>query len=362
MSATTSLNPCPNIQVELNDAFAQNDPSTLRLNSPLLEFITSPANRNGITMMVAPGGSKVKTVEVRYDQLININETSAAVTNPTCTSSTERGDYVTTYTIDPAVNNIGITQKFDVVDWQLLCRDGGSLFRKKIQLMIDAVVQSRADKTAVEMAALISSSKWSTDVSSSGMTVTDDALVINTKTGTTNAAGLSANGVMDIDLSTAITNYSAPYAIFGAELYKYYRAMNVGCCADSGIDMSAALSAYGKATMFDRYQTAHAPYGANSGYLVGWIVSLGAVGLIEFSGNEVYADPNLPRPKTFDPLTVVDPRTGLKMDVNISESCGVYYVQVVHTGKIVGLPTDIFPVGHSMRGVTFINKVLVTNT
>ena len=361
MSATTSLNPCPNLQVELNEAFLQNDPSTLRLFSPLFEFITSPANRNGISVQVAPGGSKVRTVEVRYDQLININETSAAVTNPTCTSSTERGDYITNYTIDPAVNNIGITQKFDVVDWQLLCRDGGSLFRKKIQMMIDAVVQSRADKTAVEIAALISSSKWSTDVANAGMTVdVNNNLVINTKTGTTNAAGLSANGVMDIDLSTAITNYNAPYAIFGAELYKYYRAMNVGCCADSGIDMSAALSAYGKATMFDRYQTAHAA--GTDGYLTGWIISLGALALIEFSGNEVYSDPNLPAPKTFDPLVVIDPRTGHKLDVNISESCGVYYVQVVSTAKTVGLPADMFPVGHSMRGVTFINKVLVTNT
>ena len=362
MSATTSLNVCPNIQVEINEAWKNGDSSMVRIDSPMLSFITSPLNDNAITKYVVPPSprSKTRTVEVRYDQVININETAGGVTNPTCTSSVKRGDYLTTYTIDPAVNNIGLTEQFTVSEWATICRSGGSLFAKKVQMMIDTVVQSRADKTAVELAALISSSKYSTDVSGAGMTVTSDALVVNTKTGTTNAASLSANAIMDIDLAAKMNMYNFGYGIFGAELYKYARAMNVGCCADTGVNMEAALRQYGSTIMFDHYQMAHAT--ASNGYLTAWLIAIGSVAMIEYAQNDVYNDPELPKPLSFYPYMVVDPKSGLTFDVNVSESCGNYYVQVVHTGKTVGLPTDRFPVGHPMRGVVGINKILVTNT
>jgi hypothetical protein len=46
----------------------------------------------------------------------------------------------------------------------------------------------------------------------------------------------------------------------------------------------------------------------------------------------------------------------------MKDDCGVINIVGYANTKLVGLPTDMFAVGDEYRGVTFVNKILVTNS
>jgi hypothetical protein len=56
------------------------------------------------------------------------------------------------------------------------------------------------------------------------------------------------------------------------------------------------------------------------------------------------------------------PRTGLPIDIVLKDDCGTISVVGYANTKLVGLPTDMFASGDEYRGVTFVNKLLVTNS
>lgn len=358
MSATTSLNACPNLQLELNENFQTCDASMLREESPFFAFVTNPANAGRVQYAVSPGRAKVRTVELRYDQRINTNEVTANATNPTCTSSTKRGDYITTYTLDTD-QNLSVDQWFDPDDWITTCRAGGLQLAKKIQIMIDMLVRARAKKTAQELAVLMSTAKWDTEVAASGLTVNGSNQLV-TKTLKDSSIDLSTLALMDIEQAMLQTGYCAPAFIGGGTLlFRYWKMLQAGCCADSGVDMGELLRQYGKYVTYDRDIV-----NATGDNTVSYIVEAGVTSLIEFAKNEVYSEPEIASMMAganWNPMVIVDPKTGHKMDLNITLACGQIYVQLVSTAKLVGLPDDLFGTGDTKRNVKFMNQVKITN-
>lgn len=358
MSATTALNACPNLQLELNEHFQTCDASMLREESPFFAFVMNPANAGRVQYAVSPGRAKVRTVELRYDQRINTNETTANATNPTCTSSTKRGDYISTYTIDTD-QNIAIDQWFDPDDWITTCRAGGVQLAKKIQIMIDSLVRARAKKTAQELAVLMSDAAWDTAVAATLTVNGSNQLVTNTLKAS--STDIATNALMDIEQAMLQTGYCAPAFIGGGTLlFRYYKMLQAGCCADQGVDMGELLRLYGKYVTYDRDIV-----NATGDNTVSYIVEAGSTALIEFAKNEVYSEPeiaSLMQNASWNPMVIVDPKTGHKLDLNITFTCGQIYVQIVSTAKLVGLPSDMFGTGDTKRGVKFINQVKVTNS
>lgn len=359
MSATTALNACPNLQLELNENFNTCNAAMLREESPLFNFLLNPANTGRVQYAVAPGRAKVRTVELRYDQRINTNETVANVANPTCTSTTERGDYITSYTIDTS-ENITIEQLFELDDWITICRDGGTLLATKIQMMIDTLVRARAKKTAQEVAVLIADAQWDDSVAASGLTVNGSNQLV-TSTLKPSSTDLSTLALMDIDQALQMTNYCAPVFIGGGILLpRYYDMLNAGCCASAGVDMSELLRAKGKYVTLDKDII-----NATANYNLSWAIEVGSLSLIEFVKNEIYQDPYIAS-QIQDAATnykvLTDPKSGHRIDANITLTCGKIHVQLVSTAKAVGLPADMFGTGDTMRGVKFINQILITNS
>jgi outer membrane lipoprotein-sorting protein len=59
---------------------------------------------------------------------------------------------------------------------------------------------------------------------------------------------------------------------------------------------------------------------------------------------------------------IVSPRTGIPMDLTVSDTCGTVSVSLVATTKLVALPTDLFSQGDFMSGVNYIAPIKVVNS
>ena len=89
----------------LDSAFAnQNNMAPVTL--PFLTHIMSEGNRSQSTIKFLTGASKVRQVEIQYDQPFLEDEIETNLTG--CKASSEECDYVETYTFDPT-ENVGKT-------------------------------------------------------------------------------------------------------------------------------------------------------------------------------------------------------------------------------------------------------------
>lgn len=357
MSATTALNICPNIQDELVNHFNTCGAANYREESPLFNFLLNPLNTGNVGIMVAPGASKIRTVELRWDQRINTNEVVSNVTNPTCTASVQRGDYIKTYTID-STQNMNISQVFTMSDWYTICRSGGTLLGQKIQIMIDALVRARAKQSAIETGVLMSTAKWDTAVASSQTVNASNQLVVKTRLDSTITP--SPLALQDTDAAIMQTGYCTPVFITGGmTLWKYYQVLQAGCCSTAGVDMGELMRLYGKAVAYDR-DVVNATGNEN----ISWVIGQGSLALIEFAANEIYQEAEIAQfmeSANNKPMVIYDPKTGHKMDLVVSIVCGAVHVNLFSTAKVVGLPDNLFGTGDTMAGVKYINQILVTN-
>jgi hypothetical protein len=60
-------------------------------------------------------------------------------------------------------------------------------------------------------------------------------------------------------------------------------------------------------------------------------------------------------------MTVVDPQSGLPVDIVISDNCGNVSVIARANAKVVALPGDMFAPGDNMAGVNFFAGIKVVN-
>lgn len=353
MSVTTALNACPHIQEELNDLFSSGNSSRILEPSPLSDFIMSPANESLIQYEIVPGRGEIKTIEARYDQRLLATEVLDNVTNPTCTATTKRGDIVSIYTLDPAYN-VGVEELWDVADWALTCRDNPRQLAVKIQLLIDAVVRKTYYKNAVQFNTMVSTAKWASDVSN----VVDNFLEVSTLRASS-VEDPSTIAVRRINNAKMQTSYSQGTVLVGGlSMYEYYQVLKAGCCSQYGVSMDQLLQQYGEAVYYDKYVVA-----ATGDQNISWLAQLGSVAMVQYSANEAWDGINmLDIGSDYNPMVIVDPRTGLKMDMNISIKCGKIHLQLVATNKLIVLPSDMFQVGDNLRGVQWINRIKVVNT
>ena len=118
----SDLNPCENLQEELNDVFQTCDASLIREPSPFFDFIMSDMNSAGVAQQVSPGRGKTRTVNVRYDQRINEDNVLSNQTHPNCVATTKRGDCIEAYEID-TTKNVQIEELIDIKDLMPIDRD-----------------------------------------------------------------------------------------------------------------------------------------------------------------------------------------------------------------------------------------------
>lgn len=355
--APSTLSECPNIQVELNNYFQTCNSAELREPTPLLDWLMSPANRTGYSQVVAPGGGKIKTVELRYDQRI----LEAAVTQPgnlerTCTATTKRGDLTTTCEIDPA-DYWEVSEKISVTDFIYACRNNFDIVNKKLKMLADALIRKVATAVAEDVVAL--KGNWGAMVDPS--LISSDFLQVQTLKSIA-SGDISPNAFENIDMALKQSNFCNGAAIFsGATLYQYYRLMLAGCCSQDGLALDQILSLYGTAVLYDlRVQKAFSD--ADKAIAL----APGAVQLVTFNLNDngvsAAAGTQTVGSNYLNAL-IFDPASGIPIDLTIKDECpGDLHIFMRTTIKPCALPTDLYAPGDDLEGVVGVNGIEVANS
>lgn len=351
----SALNSCPDLQDELDLYFSTCNASKVGDISPFVQFLFLPENRSGIQNLVVPAAGKIRNVQLRYSQAI---PESQVVSNDscdrTCTATTKRGDLVHEVTLDPC-DKLEVEELISAQDFYYACRNNFDIITDKIAILVNALragVQTKLVREAVGM-----KGKWASTVGESGLNVTSDQLVLSTLD---NSGKVDPNAIADFDLAILQNQYCTRPAVFtGATWYRYMRMLNIGCCSDQGIDLKQGIAAYGQyPTFFDR--RVQSEWSVNEAL----IVQPGAIQVLEFA--EFMVDAEMKSALQFygsDYATgiISDPMTGMLMNILVKDSCGNISI-VLHTvNKLVNMPSDMFPTGHFMDGVNFVNELVVQN-
>lgn len=345
---------CPTIQRELNEHFAINQqPEYMREPMPFFEYVMSPANRGTLSQEVNPGDSKVRTVRVRYNRRMLESTVAQNQTNPTCTASTVEGDAYTDYTID-TTKNFQIERKINLVDLIDRCQRNEDYYVSLIRRMINALVTRVATQTALEGYAL--AGEWGSDVNAT-TTVTNDQLIVNTlKAGSTD--DLAPFTLQKIQVAAQQTGYSDAFATFGGTTLKMYlERMMSGCCSDDGVDLGNLQSRFGFAGAYDRRIAS-----VMGGEAYSLMIMRGALQMLTYNLFEGMTGLNVIESPTYNQRVIVDPISGLPIDMVTKYDCGALHIVMTATTKLVGLPSDIFQNGDILAGVNFVNMIKVVNS
>lgn len=154
-NATSAILACEDVQRNLYNYFMVCSPDTHQRKSPFLEMLQSDANRSGISLEVAPGGAKVKTVVMRYDQKVPVADvTEVTECRLDCAVDNTVGDKSAEYTIDPCVK-VKYGESYSFTDFQYMCRTNDDYVNKRLLLMANAIeeksccqIRSRSDSVA----------------------------------------------------------------------------------------------------------------------------------------------------------------------------------------------------------------------
>lgn len=346
MSAVSESNvQCEAIQLALETQFQTCNPVLDPM--PFLEAVLATQVASGISQSVSDGMGKVKTVKVTYDQRALESAVTTETAERTCTSTNETYNNYATYEIDPSTHH-KYGEMFKVGDLATVCQDFATFYAKKIAKVIDVLERKVATQTANEVVQWVG--KWGSDVTADNGS---DELVVSTLV-TESGKVLDYTAMPLIDISLQQTGYcQSPIIVGGSKLYQYGQAVNVGCCSTTGVNVLEMGNQFGKAILYDKRVK-----NALGSDLKSIVFQPGALALItynEFNETEVIRGSNYAKFKVFSP------RTGLPIDIVIKDDCGTISITGYAVAKLVGLPNDMFAVGDEYRGVTMVNKILVTN-
>lgn len=335
---------CEILQTMLDEAFVT-CPTPME-SMPALEAILATQKASGIAQAVAGDNGKVKNIRVIYDQRLLESEVTSGSGARTCTSTAETFDKSAIYDIDPNVW-LKAEESFVTSELATVCtNDVQSMIANKIGKVIDVLERKIATQTANQLALLYGS--WGDNVAG----VVADELVVSTMISEA-AKTIDYTATADIDLALMQTGYCATHVIVGGtKLYKYGQYLNAGCCSTTGVDIMEIGNQHGKAYLYDK-RLATALGGEDKSI----VFQAGSLALIHY--NEAPQVANLGA--NYAKFRVASPRTGIPIDIVMSDNCGTISVIGYANTKLVGLPTDMFKVGDEYQGVVYVNKIKVTN-
>jgi hypothetical protein len=336
---------CPQIQEDLNTQFVQFDPLGAKDVQGFTDFVSSPMNTNGFLQnQIAGGNGKLRQVELVYTPPIAESDVSDDATK-LCVSSNEDGQISHTYEIDPTVGS-SINRKFTIAELAYMCKDNSVWFAQRLQAMMDALEKKIGTDNATQLSLL-------TGAFGDG----DTGIVANVKTIRTRKAtsgDFDIDGLGEIIFSAMDAGYANKPFVFGyGEILKYMKKLAAGCCADEGVD-------YGTyAAMNDLVFIADKKVKAALGGENFLMLQPGAVQMLTYL--EFEGALNTVNDGAYKQDIIVNPKTGRRFDFQLKNDCGNISVNLKLAHKLVGLPTDMYPVGHSHQNVTFVNEFAINN-
>jgi hypothetical protein len=338
---------CVQIQEDLNNQFVQFDPLGAKDVQGFTDFVSSGLNTNGFLQnQIASGRGKLKSVELVYTPPIAESDVSDDATK-LCVSSNEDGQISHTYDIDPTVGS-SINRKFTIAELAYMCKDNSVWFAQRIQAMLDALEKKIGTDNATQLALL-------TGAFGDG----DNDVAANVKTIATKKSA-AAGGDFDIDALSEIifsamdAGYGNKPFVFGyGEILKYFKKLYAGSIAAEGIDYGQFAAQNDVVFIADKKVKAAL---GNENFIM---LAPGAVQMLTYL--EFEGELNTANDDSYKQDVIVNPKTGRKFDFQLKNDCGNISVNLKLAHKLVGLPTDMYPVGHSHQNVTFVNEFAISN-
>lgn len=342
---------CEDLQGRLADYWSnpQHRAELREDRSPFLEFVTSPANQNGINQVVSPGSGKVRTINLISDRPL-LESSVTTESNRDCRVAEKRGDMVTTYTIDTS-RVFESSERFAIADFTTKCEGNRDFLLRRLLQHYIAIDKKVATVTATEAAALFGN--YSADVIAAESLAADDVLVVETL----DANGNYKAGAMEkIQWAADASQMGAPVVFGGRLISEHMRLAMAGCCTQYGIDVADLMSLYGFASAYDR-RVATALGNLNTRAL---IASLGTFQLLTYLENPAVQDLAGLMPGGYIYTTAVTP-AGVPVEVTIKDDCKVLDIQVQTSTKLVAPPLDLYEAGDNFEGTNGSSSITVTN-
>jgi hypothetical protein len=346
MSAIAAFPQCPNLQASLTTAWEKGALPAPHI--PFLNFLLSNINTaNVLQTMQSPGASKLRTVELTYMQRIAEADVSNTI-NFTCTGGSEQGLCSETYSIDETAG-VFLSRSIDPLEISKICDSGEMYYATLLGEMFSACV--REMETRAILGASLLTGKFATN-DTDGV---NGARTLKTVQFVDGAGDFDLDAYKEMIFSAQQAQYpSIPY-VFGANgTTKYMTEVAAGCCATDGIDI-AAFAAQNQLVYFDTLGKVEDQWGANEWFMT----AAGAMQVIWHNRFVGFAPMNISSDDFRSMGVLVDPVTGIPFDVRITENCGTLTIEVALATDIVGLPTDIFPTGDRLDGVTYVNNFTI---
>jgi hypothetical protein len=338
---------CVQIQEDLNTQFVQFDPLGAKDVQGFTDFVSSPMNTNGFLQnQIAGGSGKLRQVELIYTPPIAESAVSDSAAK-LCVSSNEDGQISHTYEIDPLVGS-SINRKFTIAELAYMCKDNSVWFAQRLQAMMDALEKKIGTDNAEQLSLL-------TGAFGDG----DTGITANVKTIATKKSA-AAGGDFDIDalgeiiFSAMDAGYANKPFVFGyGEILKYMKKLAAGCCANEGVDYGTYAAMNDLVFIADKKVKAAL---GNENFVMLQPGAIQMLTYLEFEGSL-----NTVNDGAYKQDVIVNPKTGRRFDFQLKNDCGNISVNLKLAHKLVGLPTDMYPVGHSHQNVTFVNEFAISN-
>lgn len=330
---------------------------------PFAEFMMMPVNRQGITTTISPGSGKVRNVQVVYMQRLTEDVVNANQPNPNCGTGEDQGDLNTNYTLDTSVNQQSPGFRLTRPMLEEVCRDNSVLFQTLFQRDMDVLRRKVATVISQQGSALMGG--WSDYVPTGndpGEVNVSGQFVFRTITsGVHNKQGWLQlyNALVDSGLGTN------PFLVGGTQMREYFQLSQSGCCANDGLDVGRLFQLFGYAYAHDvRVQAALGGGVLADGADNFMVVKPGALQLVQYLANP-WKDgfpPQIDASANYAHFSVIDPKTGFQYDATMQDDCGAVTSNLTWTGKVIGLPNDMFATGDPYEGITGVVAGIVSNT
>lgn len=364
MSALSQIfTACPDIQAQLDSVWQTGQMIGADDRMPLLQFLTSDVNRQGVTQQISPGAGKVRNVQLTYMQRLTEDQVNANQANPNCGQGEDQGDLSTTYTLDTTENLQTTGFSLDAEQLEGVCRENGALFRQLVERDMDVLRRAVATELAEQTAALAGT--WAMDYFTSGNSVgnvnAQDEYVWRT----------IVSGEHDKQAWTRLWNAltdsgmgTNPFIVGGTTGREYFQLSQSGCCANDGLDVGSLFARFGYAYAHDaRLQKALGSGTYANGATKAMAILPGALQLVTYNRSSWKAALPIPaEAANYYHAAVADPMTGLVYDWTMKDDCGAVTSNLTWTGKLIALPNDMFATGDPYEGVTGVAKITITNS
>lgn len=350
--ATTDLITCPQIQEDLNTQFGQFDPLGGKDVQGFTDFVVSPTNTDGMLQSkVAAGGGKVRSVELVYTQplLESVVSTSPA---KKCTSTNAAGQSSHTYEIDITAG-VQYDETFDLLKMAYMCKENSLWIAQQIQRMMDVLSKKIGTINATQLALLNGAYATGDTVG----TIANDTKTIRTRKTIAGDTQFDISGLEEISFSAVNNGYASTPFLFGfGEIYKYMQKLAVGCCANEGINYGDYANAHN--IIFVPDKKVNAALGGN-GFMM---IQPGAVQMLSWLEFEGANGINMIDTDIYKQTVIVNPKNGLRFDMQWTNSCGNININLKLAHKLVALPSDLYSVGDPYHNVNWIHQFDIVNS